>query len=65
MYLSLKLLICYIFFNFKQALASCCCFYPSLQSVIEANDLVAMGEVEDLPLTVALAALLRGKIFAL
>ncbi|XXG51044.1 hypothetical protein AAC387_Pa02g4910 [Persea americana] len=42
-----------------QALSSCSCFHPFLQSLIEANDSVAMGEGEDLPLTVALAALLR------
>ncbi|XP_058087894.1 ubiquitin carboxyl-terminal hydrolase 27 isoform X2 [Magnolia sinica] len=40
-----------------QALSSCCCFYPFLQNIIEADDSVVEGSAENLPLAVALVAL--------
>ncbi|XP_068664063.1 ubiquitin carboxyl-terminal hydrolase 27 isoform X1 [Aristolochia californica] len=42
-----------------QALASCCCFHSYLQNIIGADDLLAEGRLEKLPLTLALASLLE------
>ncbi|XP_077237400.1 ubiquitin-specific protease 27 [Tasmannia lanceolata] len=42
-----------------QALASCSCFHSYLQNIIESDDAVVEGRVENLPLTVVLASLLE------
>lgn len=45
-----------------QALASCFCFHPFLQKIIvESESSLDEEQVKGLPLTVALADLLRGK----